>query len=574
VSRRKRPTRPSASRSAAPAPPSTRSGLVEVVVVALAASVAGIGNQFANDDLHLIQENVRIHDLGNVGEFFSQPFWPPPFSQDLYRPLTSLLLALEYLAGNGQPIVFRLVSYALYAAVAVGVLRLARRVIPGTPALAAALLFAAHPVHVEAVALGVAQNELVVAAITLFMVGRYFLLRASGVIAARQWGIFAILYLVAALLKEHALVIPGLLAAAELFLVRGRRREWRALAPGYLMLAAVAVGLLVLRREVLGGVAGTFVAEALVGVGVGQRMLTLLRIVAEWTRLLLWPAHLRLDYSPQEFVASTSFGPLEGLGAAMLVVAAWIVWRARVRAPLISFGLGWMAVALFPVSNVVVPTGVFIAERTLFLPSVGFALAFGGAVALLEPRFVDQRLRRAALTAFALLVVAGVGRSVERQRVWRHDGFLAVRSVQDSPRSFRAQRAYADVLFELRQPASARRAYEAAIALSPPSLTWRVRNDYARQLRSRDAREAEVEQLRASLAANQDQDDARGYLVSALLALGRYEEAAREADTARARGGRSEVFAGLRALADSARRAGAPPGSVIVQINPESARSR
>ena len=575
MSRRGQRTRErSASRSSTPGLATQRAGLLAVAAVALVACVVGIGNQFAHDDLHLIQENVRIQDPRNIGEFFTQPFWPPPFSQDLYRPLMSALLAIEYLLANGQPMLFRLVSYAVYAAVAVGVLRLARRIAPGVPAIAAALLFAAHPVHVEAVALGVAQNEVVVGGIALFMTGRYLDLRAGGAIGARDWGIFAILYAAAALLKEHAFVIPGILAAAELFLVRSPRRAWRALAPGYLMLAFVAAGLLVLRHAVLGDVAGTFVAEALAGAGIGQRALTLLRLIVEWMRLLVWPARLRLDYSPQEFVASTSFGAMEALGAALLVAAVLTASWARVRAPLVSFGLAWMAVALVPVSNVIVPTGVFIAERTLFLPSIGFALAFAGAVALVQPRLRDPRWRRAAVAALVLIVVAGVARSIERQRVWRHDGFLAVRSVQDSPRSFRAQRAYADVLFELRQPALAMRAYERAIALSPPSVAWRVHNDYARQLRGRAERGAEVEQLRASLAGNPDQEDARGYLVAALLALGRYEEAGREADVARTRDDRNGVFAGLRALADSARRVAAPPGSVIVQIDLRPTRLR
>ena len=544
-----------------------------VIVVAVVACVVGIGNQFAHDDVHLIQDNARVHDLSNIGQFFSQPFWPPPFSQDLYRPLTSLLLSVEYLLGNGEPIVFRLVSYAVYAAVAVGVLRLAGRYAPGTPALAAALLFAAHPVHVEAVALGVAQNEIIVGGIAVFMVGRYLDLRARGTIRTRDWGVFVLLYAIAALLKEHALVLPGLLAVAELFLVRQPGRNWRWLLSGYLVLAAVAAGTLAIRSAVLGDVAGTFVAEAFVGAGIGERALTLLRIIPEWGRLLVWPAHLRLDYSPQEFVASTSFGVVEAIGGALLLAAVALTWWARTRAPLISFGLAWMAVALFPVSNVVVPTGIFIAERTLFLPSIGFAIALAGACALVLPRLTPPRLR-VARAACAVILVAGVVRSMERQRVWRHDGFLAVRSVQDSPRSFRAQRAYADVLFALQQPALARRAYDQAIALSPPSLAWRVRNDYARQLRERGQRAAEVEQLRASLDGNPDQEDARGYLVAALLALGRYDDAASEADAARSRGDPNQVFAGLRAVADSARRTAAPAGSVIVRINPQPTRSR
>ena len=549
------------------------SGTVEVIVVAIAACLAGIGNQFAHDDLHLIQENVRLHDLSNLGALFSQPFWPPPFSQDLYRPFTSMILALEYAAGNGHPLVFRVVSFGLYAAIVVALLRLAQREVPGIPARAAALLFAAHPVHVEAVALGVAQNEILIAGIAMVMTTRYLDLRARARVSWRDWGILALLYGAAGLMKENALVIPGILIAAEAFLVRSPPggRDWRVLVPGYLALGVVGAALLSLRHAVLGDVAGTFTAEALVGLDAGDRALTALRIVPEWARLLVWPAHLRVDYSPQEFVASTAFGAMEAFGAALVVGAVAAVWWCRTRAPLVSFGLAWMAVALFPVSNIVVPTGIFIAERTLFLPSVGFALATAGAVALLVPK-LDLRMRRAAVAALATLVLAGVVRSAERHRVWRHDGFLAVRSVQDSPRSFRAQRAYADVLFELRRPDLAMRAYTRAVELSPPSLAWRVRNDAARQLRARGDHAGEVEQLRESLAGNPDQEDARAYLVAALLALGRYAEAAGEADAARTRGDPNSVFAGLAMLADSARRANAPPGSIRVQIDPQPRR--
>ena len=78
---------------------------------------------------------------------------------------------------------------------------------------------------------------------------------------------------------------------------------------------------------------------------------------------------------------------------------------------------------------------------------------------------------------------------------------------------------------------------------------------------------AEAEHFRASLAQRPDQEDTRGYLIAADLALGAYDEAMRLADSALARGGTPAVFAGLRRLADSAAKAGAPPGSVRIRIN-------
>src|SRR5689334_11491202 len=168
-----------------------------VVVVAIVACIAGIGNDLAQDDIYLIRDNSIVQSLGNIGAMFRSPFWPPPFSPDLYRPLTSLLLALQYQLGAGEPTVFRVVSYALHAAVAVNVYLLARDLLPRGVALGAALLFAAHPVHVEAIALGVGQSELAVALIAIVMVRRYLSRRASGALSRRDWTILALLYFAA-----------------------------------------------------------------------------------------------------------------------------------------------------------------------------------------------------------------------------------------------------------------------------------------------------------------------------------------------------------------------------------------
>jgi protein O-mannosyl-transferase len=544
-----------------------------VVLVSLAACAAGFVNDFAQDDLHLVEANARIQSLGNLREMFASPFWPPPFSPDLYRPLTSVWLALQYAFGAGAPIVFRATSYLLYAAVCLCLFRFASRHVPRAIALCIALLFAAHPVHVEAVALAVGQNELIVALIAFGMLAVYLARRNGAGLRVRDWSLLGVLYAAAALFKETGLVLPGLLVLAELLLVqrdapllRRVRETWL----GYICLALVAVGVLLARRAVLGGeIAGTFTAEALQGVRGGGRALTMLAVVPQWARLLIWPAHLRADYSPQEFVSSTHFGGAELFGTLLLAAALVVVVLSWRRAPVVAFGLLWCAVALLPVSNVIVPTGVLLAERTLFLPSVGFMIAVGGAAAMVAARArgLLRRLGPAAIYACAVLVAASVARSVERERVWRNDPFLSVRTVQDAPRSFRAQRAYADVLFAIGQPQLALDAYARALALAPRASVWRVRNDFARALRGQGDRSSEAVQLRQSLAERPDQDDDRGYLIAADLATGDYRAAALEADTALARGGKLEVFRGLKAIADSAARVKAPVGSIRIQID-------
>ena len=117
--------------------PKTRDQLV-VVLAALAACVGGLFNDFVYDDIPIIRDNVRLHDFSQWRDILARSYWPPPFVEQLYRPLTSFFLALEYTAGGGRPIVFRLVSYALYALASLGVLALASRVMDRRAALVAA----------------------------------------------------------------------------------------------------------------------------------------------------------------------------------------------------------------------------------------------------------------------------------------------------------------------------------------------------------------------------------------------------------------------------------------------------
>ena len=541
-----------------------RHGALLVVITAIIASIAGIANEFVQDDLRLIQTNARVHGLGALGEILTSPYWPPPWHQELYRPVVTIGHALQYTLGAGGPLLFRLVSYLLYALAALGVLALARRVLPVGLAVGVALLFAAHPVHVEAVALAVGQGELLVAIAGLGLTVRYLDRRRAGGMTPRDWLGFAAVYFIATMCKEQGLLLPALLAAAELTLVTGpARQKLRAVAPGFALLAGVALLSIFLRRLVLGGqFTGVFISEALQGLTFGERVLTMLSFVPEWTRLLVWPLRLQADYAPQELVASSGFGAREALGLGIILLSLAGAWLCRRRAPLVTFAVAWLAVTLAPVSNLV-PTGILLAERTLFLPSVGFLLAIGGLIAMAVP---DLRAwRRELLVGGAVLLALGLLRSAERQRVWRNEAFFSVRGVQDAPMSYRAQRAYGEVLFMLGRNDLALAAYARAVELAPAGHAWRVHNDLARRWRAMGETEREIEELQRSLSGAPEQQDTRGYLIAAYLLLGKYREAAAEIEAALVRGAQPETYRNLRRLADSAAAAGAPPGSIRVR---------
>jgi hypothetical protein len=170
----------------------------------------------------------------------------------------------------------------------------------------------------------------------------------------------------------------------------------------------------------------------------------------------VFPLTLRVDYSPAERTLVTSLLDvrfLVGLGClalwALLIVLAWRRGR-QVEA----FGLGWVGIALTPVANLLFPAGVLMAERTLYLPSAGLALAVGAWLPSVAPR-------RWPVVVGLIVVVAGV-RTALRVPVWRDDHAVIQSELEDSPRSFDGPARMVTVYLNAHQAAKALEAYRLA----------------------------------------------------------------------------------------------------------------
>jgi hypothetical protein len=412
----------------------------------------------------------------------------------------------------------------------------------------------------------VGQAEILMTLFSVLGVTRYLRMREGNETGARPWFAIALCYLGAALAKEQGLLFPLLLLAAEwLVIPRTNRAGAKTLVRGWAAIGVVGVLIVLARFAVLGALAAPAnVAEALQDSPLRVRMFTALHLVPHWLRLMVWPVHLRADYSPQEFVASIGVGGIELLGLGLLLALALIAWFMRRRAPALSYGIAFAAIGIAPVSNVIVATGVLIAERTLFLPSVGLVIAIAGAAAWVADRWPTQRLRVAGVVAALVLVAAGLARSAHRFDAWRSEDAFTLAAVRDSPRSWRANLNHANLLFDRGQRQSAAAAYERAIALAPSA--WQARHEYARRLRTVGDEEGALDQLGLSLVEQPENNEAMRDMIAALLALGRYAEARAVVTQVIGRGEVSSELLALGRLADSAIAVGARPGSIRIGV--------
>ena len=127
------------------------------------------------------------------------------------------------------------------------------------------------------------------------------------------------------------------------------------------------------------------------------------------------------------------------------------------------FGLVWFTIAMSPISNTVFLSGVLLAERTLYLPSVGLAAATG----LLVVRFARVRPRGAWILVALFLTPSSV-RCWTRNPTWNTNSTVLTALIRDYPQSGRSQWVLGDIQLRAGRVSDGLRSYRAAINLLGP----------------------------------------------------------------------------------------------------------
>lgn len=456
--------------SSAPTP--TRSWAAFLVAMVAAAVYAPtLLNGFAYDDVAIVVGDPRVRTLSSVRDILTQGYWGDA-RLALYRPLTTLSFAIDWSFGAGAAW-FHLTNTLLHAAVSALACLLLARWFMLPAALAGGLLFAVHPVHVEAVANVVGRAELLAAVCVLGALLLWAQRLNDRLRIVRTIGV-AILFALGLASKESAVVLLPmvvLVALADQVLDLRRPLPWlreNAAALGALLIVlALWVGA---RFAVLGALAPARVDAAFdIATSPAARIITALQAWPVWANLLFAPVTLLADYGPRVLMPITRPNLAAILGAALLIALTVGGLAAALRgAGRTAFGLLWFPVTILPVSNLIVPTGVIVAERTLYLPSLAVSIALSALATRLAARSpAPTQVPRWATLAFSLILGLLMGRSLVRIPDWRDTDTVFAAQLGDRPDSFRAQWYLARTAILAGDSTLAARHYDLALELWP-----------------------------------------------------------------------------------------------------------
>jgi len=395
-------------------------GLIAVLGITALVYSPAVSGRFVLDDQETVDRNMALRAPGAVSL--------PRLSEMLGvgRPLTSVSFAVDLREAGLDSVRFHRTGILLHLVAVALAFAFLRRLIgrvgypnPGAVALAAAAMFALHPIQAESVAYisqraEVLSSLLYLACLLLLDVSATYWKTWRGLAA---WAGAVVGWVLAMGAKAIAITLPATFLLDQAMLPSGEEHGWKAtsrralrallLASPLLALGAWSAALQFTSFEANPGGGAGFTATSLTPV---QYLLTQFRVQWLYLRLLAWPRGFAFDRGFEPSPGPDATALLAGAGLLALVALALWLWRRAERGGgdpaaerLGAFGILFWFVVISPTSSFV-PVADLAVEHRVYLASLGPFLAVTVAADSLARKLLGSRAPRAAMATLLLVL--------------------------------------------------------------------------------------------------------------------------------------------------------------------------
>jgi tetratricopeptide (TPR) repeat protein len=417
-----------------------------------------LNHGYVLDDTSIIKDN-RMTQGGSMKEIFSSAYRAGNVNSenDLYRPLSKAMFAIEWQFAPENPFLSHLVNVLLYAfgCALLFIVLLRWTGINIHILFFTVLLFAAHPVHTEVVANIKSRDEILAMLFLLLSLNSLFsYLKNKKIIFFIG---YVVCFFLALLSKESAIVY---VAIAPLFIWFFTERSFAQNLKLASAIAVTAIFYLFLHRSIIGGIALTNIPvidnSLMVTSDTVLRKATAIFIMSKYLFLLVFPHPLSSDYSYNTIPLVSGMGDPKllfslAIHLGMLIYAIKKLKEKHILSFCILFYLVSMAIA----SNIFMIIGTHLAERLLFFPSIAFCLAI---TYLFSKSFkIDYRVLAAqfgqtfrsgkgfVFVCAAITLLYSI-KTFARNKDWKSNGTLFKADIEKVPESAHMLMYYTDYL--------------------------------------------------------------------------------------------------------------------------------
>ncbi len=329
-----------------------------------------------------------------------------------------------------------------------------------TAAVIGAVLFAVHPIQVEAVGWVSGMKDVLWGLLSLSAIDLYLRATPDDEETPRRFSLPLYLaatacFALAMLAKPTAMVTPGLVLVIDVLLRRRSwRPSWRSIAMRLLPWIALTVPVMIVTRIVQPGAATD-------GGPLWARPMIALDSLFFYATKLLWPATLTPDYGRTPAVVIAS-GQVWWTWIAPAIIGLLAIIQLR-RRPWIAAGLLLFIIGMAPMLGWIPFSFQFFsttADHYAYASMLGVSLIVACAV-----RSVEQR--RSTCIIAGMIVVALCVRSIAQAGIWADNRSLLNHMMAANPNSYPAANLLADAELAADRRDSAEALYRKSIDLQP-----------------------------------------------------------------------------------------------------------
>ena len=376
------------------------------------------------------------------------------------------------------------------------------------PPLFVAALFALHPLHVESVA-WLAERKDVLSGLfwmlSLWSYARYVERPTRG-----RYALLCAMFLCGLMSKSMIVTLPAVLLLLDFWPLRRKVALREKIPLALLSLGAGAVTFVAQRAS--GAVASTETTH------IATRLANAVVAYLAYLRSVVWPRGLAVFYPYPSAIPVARVV----LGLTVLATISWLAWRTRRTRPYVVVGWCWFLGTLLPVIGLLQVGAQARADRYMYVPLVGLAIAVAWFLRDLAVRHRGSRVVIGAAAVAACMAFAGT--SSAQVHVWQSTATLFRHAIAATRDNYVAYNALGTALADQGQTTEAIRAYTTSLQIHPDYAE--AHGNLAAALLDSNRADAALPHLRQAIALKPE-------LVEPQVNLGRRLRSARPARRSR-----------------------------------------
>ncbi len=427
-----------------------------------------LSHEYTQDDAIVIYDNIYtkagitgwadIFTKDTFAGFFKDESKLNLVSGGRYRPFTLAMFALEYQLVGNNPWLGHLINVLLFGFLCFVIYKLLEKLFcyridnqaNRLLILSISLIFAAHPIHTEAVANVKGRDEIM--AMLGAVLALYFLIKYVDYKEVKFLIISLVCFFIGLLSKENTITYLAI-GPFTLYFFRDLSLKNAIFKSSYLWISAILF--LVIRTAVVGNNFSNPPLELMnnpfiklvngeyIPFEFSEKLATIFYTLGKYIQLLLFPITLTHDYYPR-YIDIMHFSDIMVIVSVLAYLFLTIIaFKSLKTKSIISFGIIYFLITTTIISNVIFPIGTNMSERFMFMPSLGFAIVLGY---FLQNYIFEKFGKNLYFSTLSIIILLFSIKTFSRNEVWESDFKLFTTDVKTSTNSAKVLNAAAGAL--------------------------------------------------------------------------------------------------------------------------------